>query len=271
MGHESRQKSRRQIIGTSIRLKLLRRTLRDRAFLAQHVRELEVLWPQCAGDPVGAEMINVVASLIMITPNLERLVGFNPTYSHEFDRLTHALSTRARLKTHVWFIGENDAITLRSYKQLAPGLMDSYQKSSFISFHQNWQSLTTLFLHSPGEGILERDVFISIFRCLPSLKHLCCSNFDEYDFNDQVLRYLPKLLSLRLQDLEGITYRGLSDFSRTKSASSMQNLALVNLDVMYISAISNLLLRMKALKRFTLVQDTSPEIEEGKSRAKSSC
>ena len=208
-------------------------------------------------------MVDIVASIVMAAPNLERLVGVHPIYSHEFDRLNHALSSRPQLRSHIWSIGENDAITLRSYKQLAPGLMDPYQKSSFVSFHENWQSLNTLFLHSPNEGILERDVFISVFRSLSNLKHLACSNFDKYDFDDHILQYLPTLYSLRLQDLEGITFWGLSEFSRAKNASAIQRLSLVNLDIMYISAISNLLLRLKALKRFTLVQDTSPEIEEG--------
>ena len=262
---------------TGVRLKLLRRTLRERSYLAQHVRELKVPRLHLEGDASRKEMISIVASLVMACPNLERLVGFYSVYTHDFDRLTHALSTRKKLKEQMWLIGENAAITQRSQKQLAPGLMDPEQKDSFVHFHDAWTSLTTLFLHSPGFGILEKDIFVNtrsdgdprrvqgpgILHRLPALKHLCISNFDMDDFDDFTLQHLPALHSLRLQDLEGVTFWGLSEFSRTTNAFSLRNLSLVNLDVKYISAISNLLLHLKNMTRFTLAQDSSPEVAEG--------
>lgn len=277
VGHESKDSIKKYKMKTGVRLKLLRRTLRERNFLALHVCELKVPRLQGDGDPIARDTINLVASLVMACPNLERLVGFYPVYGHEFDRLTHALSTRRKLKEHMWLIGENAAITQRSQRQLAPGLMDLEQKSSFVLFHNAWSSLTTLFLHSPTQGILEKDVFVNvkntgdprkvrgpgIIHRLPALKHLCISNFDCDDFDDGVLQHLPALHSLRLQDLEGVTFWGLSEYSRTRNAFSLRNLSLVNLDITYISAISNLLLHLKNLKRFTLVQDTSPEVAEG--------
>ncbi len=277
MGHDSKEQIKKYKMKTGIRLKLLRRTLRERSYLAQHVRELKVPRLQPEGDPLRNHSINVVASLVMACPNLERLIGPYPVYGHEFDRLTHALSTRKKLKEQMWLIGENAAITQRSQKQLAPGLMDPEQKESFVFFHDAWTSLTTLFLHSPGFGILEKDIFVNIknhedqrrvqgpgiLHRLPSLKHLCISNFDMDDFDDYTLQYLPVLHSLRLQDLEGVTFWGLSEFSRTTNAFSLHNISLVNMDVKYMSAISNLLLHLKNLKRFTLVQDTSPEVAEG--------
>ena len=241
------------------------------------MRSLEIHHVQDEGDASGRTLVDVVASLVMSCPYLERLTGFYNIYSHEFDRLTHALSTRKQLKEHVWSIGENAAISQRSHTQLAPGLMDKHQKDSFVSFHDAWCSLDTLFLHSPTQGIVEKDIFVNMDRSkdprklqgpgilqrLPALKHLCISGFDMDDLDDFTLQHLPPLHSLRLQDLEGVTFWGLSEFSRTTNASSLRNLSLVNLDVMYISAISNLLLHLKNLKRFTLVQDTSPEVAEG--------
>ncbi|KAK4697666.1 hypothetical protein P7C71_g432, partial [Lecanoromycetidae sp. Uapishka_2] len=156
--------------------------------------------------------------------------------------------------------------------------MDPEQKGTFVSYHNTWSHLTTLFLHSPTLGILEKDIFVNfkknsgrpnmirgpgILNRLPSLEHLCISNFDMDDFDDVTLQHLPPLHSLRLQDLEGVTFWGLSEFSRTRNAFSLRTLSLVNLDITYISAISNLLLNLKNLKRFTLVQDTSPEVAEG--------
>ena len=277
MGHDSKEQMKKYKMKSGVRLKLLRRTLRERIYLAQHVRELKVPRLHAEGDNTSKDMINIVASLVMACPDLERLVGFYPVYSHEFDRLTHALSTRKKLKEHIWLIGENAAITQRSQKQLAPGIMDPEQKESFVKFHDAWTSLTTLFLHSPGLGILEKDIFVNtknygdprrvqgpgILHRLPALKHLCISNFDMDDFDNSTLQSLPALHSLRLQDLEGVTFWGLSEYSRTANAFSLRNLSLINLDVMYISAISNLLLHLKNLRRFTLVQDTSPEVAEG--------
>ena len=275
IGHDSKENIKKYRIKTGARLKLLRRTLRGRAFLAQHVREVKTPRLQADGDPVSRNMIDVVASIVMACPNLERLVGFYSIYEHGFDRLTYALSTRRRLKEHMWLVGENAAITQRSHKQLAPGLMDPEQKSLFVHCHNMWSLLTTLFLHSPNQGILEKDCFVNeksnwtdpkrvrgpgILHRLPSLKHLCISNFDMDDFDDYTLQHLPPLHSLRLQDLEGVTFWGLSEFSRTRNAFGIRRLALVNMDVLYISAISNLLLRLKNLKKFTLVQDTSPEV-----------
>ena len=243
---------------SSVRLKLLRRTLRERRVLAQHVLEFKPprLYPD--EELRGKETINIVASIVMSCPNLERLVGFYPVYNHEFDRLTYALSTRKKLKEHIWIMGENSAITQRSLKQLPPGLMDQQQVDDFLHYHYQWTSLTTLFLHSHQGGILERDVFSTVLHQLPSLQHLSISNFDIDDFDDIVLQELPPLQSLRLQDLEGVTYRGLSDFARSLSAQSLRSLSLIHLDIAYLSTISTLLLYLRNLRRFTLVQESSP-------------
>ncbi|KAI4132722.1 MAG: hypothetical protein LQ338_000552 [Usnochroma carphineum] len=248
---------------SSVRLKLLRRTLRERRVLAHHVREIKVPRLQPDGEVVDSKTLDLVASLVMACPNLEKLVGFYPVYAHGFDRLTYALSTRLRLKEHVWIIGENSAITERSRKQVPPGLMDLEQVEQFLHFHHAWDSLTTLVLSSHKQGVLERDIFVQTLQQLPSLQHLCISNFDMDDFDDVTLQSLPPLQSLRLQDLEGVTFWGLSEFSRTPSTQRIRHLSLIHLDIKYISAISNLLLHLTSLQRFTLVQESSPEVAAG--------
>lgn len=245
------------------RLKLLRRTLRERRALAQHVREIKVPRLQLDGKAVDTKTLDLVASLVMACPNLERLIGFYPVYGHDFDRLTHALSTRPNLKEHVWIVGENASITERSLKQLPPGLMDAEQGDSFLHFHDRWRSLSTLFLYSQKQAVLERDLFLQMLHRLPALRHLCISSFDVDDFDDVTLQSLPPLQSLRLQDLEGVTFWGLSEYSRNNSAKSIRHLSLVNLDITYISAISNILLHLASLQRFTLVQESSPEVAVG--------
>ncbi|KMU71792.1 hypothetical protein CISG_00102 [Coccidioides immitis RMSCC 3703] len=98
------------------RLKLLRRTLRERKLLANAVLELRVpeldLLISTGKYHAGLqEYVDLVASVVMVCPNLERLLGITLPYTHEFDRLTHALSTRKKLREHAWIIGENAAST----------------------------------------------------------------------------------------------------------------------------------------------------------------
>ena len=246
-----------------VRLKLLRRTLRERRVLAQYVHEIKFPRTQPDEEPVRKDIIDIAASIVMACPNLEKIVGFYPVYGHEFDRLTHALSTRRKLKEHAWIIGENKDIMQRSTKQLPPGLMAEEQVEGFLMSHISWTSLTTLFLHSHNQGILEREVLIETLHLLPSLKHLCVSSFHMDDFDDGILQRLPPLESLRLQDLEGVTFWGLSEFSRTIAAQGIQRLSLINLDITYLSAVSNLLLHLNRMERFTLVQESSPEVAPG--------
>ena len=231
--------------------------------LAQYVHEIKVPRMQPDEEPIRKEIIDLTASIVMACPNLAKLVGFYPGYGHEFDRLTHALSSRRKLVEHTWIIGENEAITQRSMKQLPPGLMSMEQVEGFLMTHVQWTSLTTLFIHSHNQGILEREVLVETLHILPALQHLCVSSFHMDDFDDGILQRLPPLESLRLQDLEGVTFWGLSDFSRTTAAQSIRRLSLINLDITYLSAVSNLLLHLHCLERFTLIQESSPEVAPG--------
>ena len=262
MGRDSKTHLKRLKLKSDARLKLLRRTLRERRVLAQYVHELKV--PRLQSDPetYTKEYRDLVSSIVMCCPNLERLVGFYPTYDHEFDRLTHSLSTRTRLRQHTWIIGANEAITQRSHQQIF-GLMDQMQRGMFLNFHSRWTSLETLFLHSQSSGILEGDMFTACLHSLPSLKNLCISGFDMDDFNDSTLQTLPSLESLRLQDLAGITCDGLTDFARNPAAHSIQRLSLVNLELSDLLTIASLMVKLEHLERFSLVQDCSPEPPAG--------
>ena len=260
VGHDSQIQLKRYKMKTGVRLKLLRRTLRERRALAQYVHELKV--PNIQSDPAmfDAETINLVASVIMACPNFERLVGFSPTYHHEFDRLTYALSTRRGLKEYMWIIGENNAITQRSQKQLPPGLMDIDQVDSFLHYNSGWASLTTLILHSENQGVLEHDIFIEMFHRLPALRHLCVSSFDVDDFNDMTLEHVPPLQSLRLESLAGITDQGLSRFASARAAQGIERLSLVRLSLTSYFVLSKLLAHLNYLTRFTYIQDSSPSV-----------
>lgn len=263
VGHDSPAQIKKFKLKSGVRLKLLRRTLRERRVLAQYVHELKVPKLHADDDVVGEDIVDLVASIVMACPNLEKLVGFQLIYRHKFDRLTHALATRRKLKEHTWIIGENSDINLRCHTQLPPGLMDPEQIDSFLHFHDGWTSMSTLLLQSNNQGILERDVFMKVLNNLPSLQHLCISKFDMDDFDDTTLQALPPLHSLRLQDLEGITFWGLLDFARGLHAQRIRNLSLVHLNIAYLSAVANILLNLKDLRRFKLVQHSSPKVAAG--------
>lgn len=263
VGGDSPAHTKKYKMKLGVRLKLLRRTLRERRVLAQYVREIKAPCLQADMLAKRRETVDLVASVVMACPNLERLVGFHYIYDHDFDRLTHALSTRRRLREHAWIVGENDAVTQRSHRQLPPGLMDMEQVHNFLHYHEGWPSLTTLLIHSHNQGVLEQDIFIDVFDRLPSLRHLYISGFDVDDFNDATLQALPVLQSLRLQALPGITDQGLWRFASAPAAHGMRCLSLIDLGIVSLLVISKLLSHMTDLKRFTLVQESPPELPAG--------
>ncbi|KAI9678880.1 MAG: hypothetical protein M1829_001864 [Trizodia sp. TS-e1964] len=248
------------------RLKLLRRSLRDSSALAQYVRDLKVPEPaDYSNKAERAKFIDIVASIIMACPNLECLVGFYPTYSHEFDRLRYALSTRAKLREHVWVITGKETAPTRSSPTtyFQPGILQPEETEMFLRYHDRWSSLRTLFLHSQNTGVLEHELFVGVFSRLPSLEHLAISNFAADDFDDETLMALPSLRSLRLEDLHGVTDNGISRFARTPASKHLRALSLINLEIMALGVVSKLLSSLRQLNRFTLVQKSSPELPLG--------
>ncbi|KAI9821370.1 MAG: hypothetical protein M1832_003376 [Thelocarpon impressellum] len=244
------------------RLKLLRRTLRENRILAECVRELKV--PDVLGHiaPKGSDReryVDVVASVVMACPNLERLTGFYNKYDHNFDRLSYALSTRTRLKEHVWVIAGDNSKREASSSYLSPGLLQPEQADTFLHLHDVWRRLETLFVHSQSAGVLDHELFIGAFMRLPSLKHLSISNFDAMDFDDTTLGALPPLESLRLQNLHGITDRGMLHYASSTAAQPLRHLSLINLEIMGLAVISKLFASLHDLRRFTFVQESSPE------------
>jgi hypothetical protein len=218
--------------------------------------------PNGRQNPQFVEYRDLLASLVMVCPNLERMQGFYTFYNHEFDRLTHALSTRRRLKEHVWIVSENQDVTERSHYQSSPGLLDEHQVYQFMHYHYAWSQLETLMFCSPGgTGVLEHELFVRVFQLLPSLKHLCVSCFDGDDFRDQTLLALPELLSLRLEECPGVTEYGLARWAATPAAQSLESLSIIHQNVEELLAISKILSSLPKLLKFTIVQaDVSPSV-----------
>lgn len=242
-------------------MKLLRRTLRERKLLANLVRELRVpqmdlLFTTTKHSAQWQEYRDLVASVVMVCPNLERMLGLSIPYHHEFDRLTHALSTRKRLKEHTWVLGEAAEVSEVSPRSTScPGSLGPSQMFEFLDYHVSWTSLETLMLYGlNGNGALEPSIFLRMFDLLPSLRHLCISSFNEDAFADSTLLCLPPLESLRLENLPGVTDTGLSQYTSRAESRSLKSLALVEQNVESLLVISKILSSLRHLARFKLVQ-----------------
>lgn len=269
VGNDSPSKLRRFQIKRGARLVLFRRTLRQSPSVASLVTMLHVRDPiiplylaDGSPNPEYDEYLCLLASLVMCCPNLEILTGFQPFYNHTFDRLTHALSTRTKLKQHVWVLAENDDVSERSQKQLPPGLLDYHQVYQFRHYHRNWTNLETLMLCSPASlGVLEHDVLLEVLHDLPRLRNLCVSSFHAVDFNDITLIELPRLQSLRIEECEGVSDVGLAKWAGSPASISIERLALIHQNLHSLATISKLFSGLERLKKFSIMQsDVTPTL-----------
>jgi hypothetical protein len=259
-GLDSPSQLKRHKLQAGVRFKLLRRTLKDRTARAATVRELRVSNPSPNAD-VPEKILDQIASIVMVCPNLESFTGVHPSYTHEFSRLFQALGTRKKLKTHLWLIGDNKEISDNATWSLPPGIVTPERASMFLEFHTLWHNLKTLVLHAQPGAILEHGMFVSMFRLLPSLEHVSVSSFDADDFNDATLLSLRPLTSLRLAYLPGITLNGISAFTTSQQRYKLESLSLISLPVLSLLMISKILYNLR-LKRFIFSQQRVPVIPE---------
>jgi len=254
------------------RLKLLRRTLRARPDFADYVKSLKVpsLPETAAAKEETEDYINLVSSLIMACPNLERLPGFYPAYDHSFSRFMYAMSTRSKLKEAVWIINPGPFQRQRRYNLaedsqlvtsiLAPAYLLPEQCVEFINYHSNWSNLKTLFLHCNTGGTIDSLLFGAVCSRLPKLENLHVSSFPIPSFNDTALTNLPPLKSLRLDNLPGITAAGLSSLASLPCAATLEHLSLISIPLKSLPTLSRLLSRLRHLTHLTLSQAPSPAL-----------
>ncbi|KAJ5217690.1 uncharacterized protein N7469_011315 [Penicillium citrinum] len=269
VGNDSPAQLKRYRLKRGSRLKLLRRTLRERSMLANLVRELRVpqmdlLFTTTKQSTQWQEYRDLVASVVMVCPNLERLLGLSIPYHHEFDRLTHALSTRKRLKEHTWVLGEAAEVTELSPRgDSCPGSLGPSQMFEFLDYHVSWRNLETLMLYGlNGNGALEPSIFLRMFHLLPSLRNLCISSFNEDAFADSTLLCLPPLESLRLENLPGVTDAGIAQFTMRPESQSLKTFVLVEQNIESLLVISKLLASLRQLERLKIVQgEKCPTLE----------
>lgn len=261
MGNDSPAQLKKYRLKRGSRLKLLRRTLREGKLLANLVRELrvpqlELLFTNAKQSTQWQEYRDIVATVVMACPNLERLLGLSIPYHHEFDRLTHALSTRKKLKEHTWVLGEAAQVAEGSPRDdSCPGSLGPSQMFEFLDYHTSWTNLETLMLYGlNGNGALEPSISLRMFNLLPSLRNLCISSFNEDSFDDSTLLCLPPLESLRLENLPGITDTGLSQYTSRPESASLKTLVLIEQNIESLLVISRILSSLRQLERFKIVQ-----------------
>jgi hypothetical protein len=205
----------------------------------------------------------------MACPNLERFTGFYLPFDHEYDRLTHALSTRPYLKEKTWTLRgieegwDSKGVYVTNARPIR-GDSSIDNGDVFLHYHANWRHLDTLMLFGQDTGNLDYRAFVGTFRALPSLKHLLLSRFNKSQFNDRTLAALPLgLHSLRLQDLRGITEKGLYRLLDSSTVHSLRSLALVNMDLKSAWYLSRFFKTTPHLTRFSLAQSVSPNLDTG--------
>ncbi|KAI1810031.1 hypothetical protein GGS20DRAFT_569265 [Poronia punctata] len=270
VGADSQTQKKRLKINFGSRLVLLRRTLRSKPGIAALVRTLKA---PAVPQGVSAELYhNLVASVIMACPNLERLVGFHQNYNFTFSRLFHALSTRENLKEMHWTLEasqtqrkkgmSNAAPMLSSGKpnfQEAPGNLLPEQSEEFRELHMNWISLEALSIHClPGATLTPVSLLPDILADISTLKHLHLSHLPFTAFNDANLLSLPALHTLTLSHLPGVSAMGLSSFARRPSSRAIRKLTLHHIDVDSLPLIAHILTHLVSLETFAFVQSHMP-------------
>lgn len=269
-GHENHSGSTKTKAHSPGRLKLLRRTLRERYPLARRVHELhlpgfQTLYQQAAIE--RKHIINLVASLVMACPLLERLVGFHIPFTQGFDRLSYSLATRPKLRERVWLLSEPeyDYAFEEDDDEVSYYLAARDPTEHFLSLNSGHSLLTTLVIHRyPGDisPNLNFRAMVGTLRQLPSLQHLSISGLPATSFTNLALNSLPPgLLSLRLENVLGINDKGLQKFLTSCLSSSIERLALINLELTSLNTIANILSdNLGNLRRFTISQYRTPDL-----------
>lgn len=298
VGADSLAQKKKYKIIYSTRLVLLRRSLRGDHELAELVRSIKV--PALADDASieTKDYHDLVASVIMACPNLERLDGFYPTYDHGHSRLFHALGSRTTLKEMTWVIDapltdqEPAEVTSRrsqsrSRRSQSRGRQSKSRSSSvapqagrhtnargylvpelankFVLQHMHWKKLTNLTIHClPGANLSTPNDLISVvLTYLPSLKTLCLSHVPARSFDDDTLLAISRpLTKLSLAHCPGVTTSGLATFASGIAASTLETLTLVHQDLDSLAVVVRILSKLSKLTQLSLVQALAPRLQD---------
>lgn len=285
MGADSAAHKKKYKLILGPRLLMLRKTLRSSPNLAALVRSLKVPRPDPSVKGVTSKNLDqyedLVASLVMACPSLERLSGLLAGYDHSFKKVFHALSTRGQLKDMHWLIEPLPAVPTKQKQKPAPstglartnsGLaipneLDAFQVGAFLDHHRNWSMLSTLSIHCLPGAALADSVLIRTLSMLPSLRQLYLCNLPPSAFNDKTLLSLPPLRTLSLTHISGITSGGLSSFATCPAGRYLQTLHLRHTPLTSLAALARIFSNLTSLSNFALVQSFPPLMPEADSFA----
>jgi hypothetical protein len=252
----SSKKSRRfSVTRPKSQLDLLVRTLNEApslAFLIQRVHVSAVLGRELAGVAVNPSQRRsahrLLRNVIETCTEVEHVSGYSPPAIKEHADWFRLLFSCERLRAHAWMLDLDQAPV--------------YNLGRFTDLHDNWQCLDTLILcrTNVSSAVMGPGIVATIANRLPSLKHLVVSNFSKEDFHNGTLLSLKPLLSLRLENLDGVTDQGLKQLADSPAAASLSSLSLINLELTSLRTIQKLLSNPNRLRRFRLVQNTSPTL-----------
>jgi hypothetical protein len=251
-GFDSPAQLKRYGMGSGVRLKLLRRTLRERAILARAVRELRVSEPI---PSIGNVMFDQIASVVMACPNLESYTGAQQLYNGKYSRLHYALSTRKYLKSHIWIVESSSSS--EEDDSLSSQADPSKTLQQFLSLHTDWSSLTTLSLLSQRTANLLPAAIPDLTKFLPCLTSLSISSFPTSSFNTGSLLELSfiTLRHIRLCSLPGLDETSLCQLATSTTASTkLESLTLLNTPIHSLYTLSRILSHLQALRTFTFQQ-----------------
>ncbi|PHH67746.1 hypothetical protein CDD82_1157 [Ophiocordyceps australis] len=237
------------------RMALLRRTLRADAYLGALVRSLQLpnasgFWAMqpCAKTPLH-QYQDSVAALVMACPNLEAVSGPVLSYDCRFSKLLHALSTRPRLKAINWLMQLPAATEQQPFAD----------SGRFAEQHRRWSQLSSLSMHGELEAMPMSATLIPMtLAMLSSLCHLHLSNLPPDTFNDSHLLSLPRLHTLALSNMTGITCSGLSAFATCSNSQALRKLHLRHTPIASLPALARVLSKLDSLVTFSLVQPLPP-------------
>jgi hypothetical protein len=242
-----RHKSPSSKTASESRLKKLKKTLEARPDFAEWVLMLKV--PEYRRDLPASRYAGLqmeIADVVSLCPNLEKLLGAQYPLEVMSNELLHALRNCRNLREHLWLVSSRAAAEPRAL----PG--------PFESFHGSWTQLQTLVITGDGTSCITEGCIARALKKLPSLQRLMVARLPKAAFSDLLFRELPRTVRvLRLEQLPGVTDRGLITLAQNRQTAGVECLALVGLHMEKIGTIGLLMNGLKKLWSFTLEQDLS--------------
>ena len=239
------------------RLKQLLRTLEGSRDKCDMVRTLRVTSELANELEYEAEFnrsnrkdstLRIFGDIIRSCPNLEQVLGYGSLACEVNAKLWKALASCGRLRSHAWRLPHLDL------EIPALDILDCHENAA-------WNQLETLTIWQPTNArFLAPGSIGAILHQLPALQNLILRGLPANDFHNGTLLTLPALKSLRLEELHGFTDQGIDRLSSTPLTMSLERLVLVGLELTSLKCLQNALSSLMRLVRFSLVQDTSPEI-----------